>query len=141
MRIAGLSCRARLGLVAGAFFIAVAQRTNAQVVPPPGSEVPIPPKPKTDSTKPKPDSVKLPLGRSTDPHTADIGPQYTWNRSELWGSGALNLADLIERIPGITSLRTGYVNSQKFVAVNAQLSAVRVFYGVLENDNVNHRTG
>ena len=141
MPIAGLRGRARLGLAAGAFFMAVAQRTSAQVVPPPGSEVPIPPKPKTDSTKPKPDSIKLPLGRSTDPHTADIGPQYTWNRSELFGSGALNLADLLERIPGTTSFRTGWVNSQKFVAVNGQLSAVRVFYDGLEIDNLNSRNG
>ncbi len=141
MCIAGLCGRARLGLVAGAFFMGVAQRSNAQVVPPPGSEVPIPPKPKTDSTKPKPDSIKPPFGRSTDPRTADVGPQYSWNRSELFGSGALNLADLLERIPGATSFRTGYVNSQKFVAVNGQLGAVRVFYDGLEVDNLNPRNG
>ena len=140
MPIAGKNGRARLGLIAGAFFMAVAQLANAQVVPPPGSEVPIPPKPKTDSTAPKPDTIKPPFGRSTDPRTADIGPQYSWNREELFASGALNLADLIARVPGVTDFRTGYVNSQKFDAVNGQLNAVRVFLDGLELDNLDSRT-
>ena len=140
MPIVGKNGRARLGLIAGAFFMAVAQLANAQVVPPPGSEVPIPPKPKTDTTAPKPDTIKPPFGRSTDPRTADIGPQFSWNRDELFASGALSLADLLARVPGVTDFRTGYVNSQKFDAVNGQLNSVRVFLDGLELDNLDSRT-
>jgi len=113
---------------------------SSQVVPPPASEVPIPPKPKTDSTAPKPDTIKPRFGRSSDPRTSDVGPQYSWNRDELFGSGALNVAELLERVPGTTSFRSGWINSQKFVAVNGQLDAVRVFYDGLELDNMSART-
>jgi hypothetical protein len=134
--------RVRLGLLAGAFFVGVSvtAQADAQVVPPPGSEVPIPPKPKTDSAAPKPDTIKPRFARSTDPHTSDVGPQYSWNREQLFGSGALNLAELLERLPGTTSFRTGWMNSQKFVAVNGDLDVVRVFYDGLELDNMNART-
>lgn len=157
---AGLRGRACLGLLAGAFCIGAPHVAYAQGVPP-TSEVPIPPKPKpdttalepdstalkadstalkTDSTAPRPDTIKPRFARSTDPRTSDIGSQYSWNREELFGSGALNLAELLERIPGTTPFRTGWVNSQKFVAVNGQADAVRVFYDGLELDNLSSRT-
>jgi hypothetical protein len=136
----GLLGRARLGLIAGAFFISASHVAYSQVVPPPASEVPIPPKPPADSAAPKPDTIKPPFARSSDPRTSDVGPQYTWNRDELFGSGALNVAELLERVPGTTSFRTGWVNSQKFVAVNGQLDAVRVFYDGLELDNMSARS-
>jgi hypothetical protein len=136
------SGRARLGLVAGAFFIGMSAPVvaTAQVVPPPGSEVPIPPKPKTDSAAPKPDSIKPKFGRSSDPRTADIGPQYSWNREQLFASGALNVAELLERVPGTTIFRTGWINSQKYVAVNGNFDAVRVFYDGIELDNLSARS-
>lgn len=136
----GLCGGARLGLLAGAFFMAASHIAYSQVVPPPASEVPIPLKPKPDSTAPKPDSIKPRFGRSSDPRTSDAGPQYSWNRDELFASGALNVAELLERVPGTTSFRSGWINSQKFVAVNGQLDAVRVFYDGLELDNMSART-
>lgn len=113
---------------------------GGQVVPPPASEVPIPPKPQTDSAAPKPDTVKLRFGRSTDARTADIGPQYAWNREELFASGALTVADLLERIPGAIAFRSGWLASPKFVAVNGALDGVRIFYDGLELDNLDGRT-
>ncbi|HEX6573472.1 MAG TPA: TonB-dependent receptor [Gemmatimonadaceae bacterium] len=73
--------------------------------------------------------------------TADIGPQYQWNREEMYSSGAWTLADLLERIPGTTSFRTGWLASPKFVAVNGDLSRVRIFYDGLEIDNLDTRSG
>ena len=59
---------ARLGFVAGAFFVAPSLTISAQVVVPPGSEVPIPPKPKTDSAAalPKTDTIKAAFGANYD---------------------------------------------------------------------------
>jgi hypothetical protein len=132
--------RVRLGLLVGAFFIAGPSVGYGQVVPPPASEVPIPPKPKTDSTAPKPDTIKSRFARSIDPPTADVGPQYFWNREQLFGSGALTVADLIDRVPGTTSFRSGWLASPKFVAVNGDLDRVRVFYDGLELNNLDART-
>jgi hypothetical protein len=140
MSLVGVWGRARLGLVAGAFFVGVTAVAAAQVVQPPPSVVPIPPKQKTDSTTPKPDTIKPRVGRSTDPGTTDIGPQYSWNREELFASGALTLADLLERVPGATSFRTGWLTSPKFIAINGNLNAVRIFYDGIELDNLNART-
>ncbi len=133
--------RARLGFAAGAFMLAVPVAARSQVVVPPGSEVPIPPKPETDSAQPKRDTIQPPFGRSVAPRTADIGPQYEWNREELFASGAYTLADLLERVPGATSFRTGWLASPKFVAVNGDPGRIRIFYDGLEIDNLDTRNG
>lgn len=140
--------RSRLGYVVGAFFFVAPLTTQAQVVVPPASEVPIPPKPATDSTKAKKDSIKIkgdtiksPFGRSVVPRTADIGPQYQWNRDEMFASGAYTVADLIERVPGATSFRTGWLASPKFVAMNGDLRKVKVIYDGIEMDNLDPRSG
>ena len=132
--------RVCLGLLAGAFFMEAPAVVRAQVVQPPASEVPIPPKPKADSTAPKPDTVKARFGRSSPVGTADVGPQYTWNRDELFASGALSLADLLERVPGVTSFRSGWIASPKFAAINGDLNRIRVYYDGIALDNLDART-
>jgi hypothetical protein len=133
--------RIRLGYVVGAFFFAFPVVMRGQVVVPPASEVPIPPKPSDSTAKPKPDSLKAPFGRSVIPRTADIGPQYQWNREELFASGAYTVADLLERVPGATSFRTGWLASPKFVAMNGDLGKIKVFYDGIELDNLDPRSG
>ena len=108
----------------------------AQVVVPPASEIPIPPPPATDSGAPKPDTIQAPFGRSVGPRTADIGPQYQWNREEMFASGALTVADLLERVPGMTGFRSGWLASPKFTALNGDLNRVRLYYDGIEMDNL-----
>lgn len=134
---------ARLGFAAGAFFVAAPQSVSAQVVVPPGSEVPIPPKPKTDTAAaaPKPDTIKAAFGRGVGARTADIGPQYSWNRAEMFASGALTVADLLERVPWATTFRSGWLASPKFTAVNGDLGKIKVFYDGIELDNIDPRNG
>jgi hypothetical protein len=108
---------------------------------PPGSEIPIPPKPKTDSAAKKADTIKAPFGRSVGPRTADIGPQYQWNREQLFASGAYTLADLLERVPGVTTFRSGWLASPKFAATNGDLTKIKVYYDGIEMDNLDTRSG
>jgi len=110
-------------------------------VVPPASEVPIPPKEKPDSAVAKADTIKSPFGRGVGPRTADIGPQYEWNREQLFSSGAYTVADLLERVPGATSFRSGWLASPKFVAVNGDLNRIRVIYDGIELDNIDPRSG
>jgi hypothetical protein len=115
---------------------------SAQVVVPPASEIPVPPKPETDTTaKAKKDTIKAPFGRLVGPRTADIGPQYEWNREQMFASGAYTVADLLERVPGTTGFRTGWLASPKFVAVNGDMARIRVFYDGIEMDNLDSRSG
>ncbi len=132
---------AHLGLAAGVFFLAPGTRASAQVVVPPASEVPVPPKPATDTaSSPKADSIQPPFGRAVGPRTVDIGPQYEWNREEMFASGALTVADLLERIPEITTFRSGWIASPKFAAVNGDLNRIRIYYDGIEMDNLDPRS-
>jgi len=114
-------------------------------VPPPTSAVPIPAKPKTDSIpdslKVKRDSIKPPIGRFADPATYEIGPQYEWNREQLFATGALTVVDLLDRIPGITTYRSGWLATPQTAAYNADFRRVRIFYDGVELDALDNTTG
>lgn len=131
--------------MAGALLYAASFRAEAQVVPPPPTAVPIPVKPKTDSTrdttKAKPDSIKPPIGRFADPALYEIGPQYEWNRAQLFATGALTVVDLLDRIPGVTTLRSGWLATPQTATYNADFRRVRVFYDGIEIDNLDSRAG
>jgi hypothetical protein len=120
---------------------------NAQVVTPPTSQVPIPVKAKTDSGGPsdsahvKIDSIKAPIGRFADPLTYEIGPQYEWNRAQLFATGTLTLVDLLDRIPGITTFRSGWLATPQTATFNGDFRRVRVFYDGIEIDNLDNGTG
>ena len=129
----------------GAILYAAAPSVEAQVVPPPASEIPIPVKPKTDSgpdsAHVKPDSIKPPVGRFVDPLTTEIGSQYDWNRSELFATGALSLIDLLDRIPGVTTFRSGWLSTPQTATFNGDFRRVRIFYDGIEIDNLDNSTG
>ncbi|HZD85156.1 MAG TPA: Plug domain-containing protein, partial [Gemmatimonadaceae bacterium] len=119
---------------------------------PPISVVPIPAKPKTDSgpdsvrikadsIKVKADSIKRPIGRFADPALYEIGPQYEWNREQLFATGALTVIDLLDRIPGVTTFRSGWLSTPQTATYNADFQRVRVFYDGIEIDNLDSRTG
>ncbi|HJP87064.1 MAG TPA: Plug domain-containing protein [Gemmatimonadaceae bacterium] len=135
----------RPGLAVGAILYALAANAGAQVVQPPASEIPIPVKPKTDSgpdsARVKPDTIKPPVGRFADPALYEIGPQYEWDRQQLFATGALTLVDLLDRIPGITTFRSGWLATPQTAAYNNDFSRVRVFYDGIEIDNLDSRTG
>ena len=118
---------------------------QAQVVPPPASEVPIPVKPKTDSgpdtARLKTDTIKPPIGRFADPALYEIGPQYEWNRAQLFATGALTVVDLLDRIPGATTFRSGWLSTPQTATYGGDFRRVRVFYDGIEIDNLDNRTG
>lgn len=59
----------------------------------------------------------------------------------MFASGALTLADLIERVPGMTAFRSGWLASPKFAALNGDLNRVRVYYDGIEMDNLDPASG
>ena len=135
----------RLGLIAGAILFVLPAPAWAQVVPAPASEVPIPVKPKTDSagdtTKVKTDTVKARFGRVTDPVLYELGAQYDWNREQMFATGALNLAELLDRVPQVTTFRSGWLATTHTAAFNSDFRRVRVFYDGIEIDNLDNTTG
>ena len=110
------------------------------------SETPLPVKPPTDSTGAdttgaKGDSVKPPVGRFADPMLYEIGPQYQWNRRDLFALGALTVADLLDRVPQITTFRSGWLATPHTAAFNGDFQRVRIFYDGIELDNLDPANG
>ena len=87
------------------------------------------------------DTVKAPIGRFADPVLYEIGPQYEWNRAQLFATGALSLADLLDRIPQITTFRSGWLATPQTAAFNGDFRRVRVFFDGVEIDNLDNFTG
>jgi hypothetical protein len=139
--------------VAGALLYAAAFPAKAQVTSPPAlppSAVPMPDTTKTnsglDTAKAKPDTIKRdtikPLpGRFADPALYEVGPQYEWNRAQLFATGSLTVVDLLDRIPGVTTFRSGWLATPQTATYNADFGRVRVFYDGIEIDNLDNQTG
>ncbi|HEX9219321.1 MAG TPA: Plug domain-containing protein [Gemmatimonadaceae bacterium] len=102
-------------------------------------------KPKTDSgpdtARVKTDTIKPPIGRFADPALYEIGPQYEWNRAQLFATGALTVVDLLDRIPGVTTFRSGWLSTPQTATYGGDFRRVRVFYDGIEVDNLDNRTG
>ncbi len=75
------------------------------------------------------------------PALTDIGETYRWTRDELFASGALTLTDLLERIPGVTTFRSGWLGAPHTAAMMGDFSRVRIFYDGIELDPLDPRMG
>ena len=95
----------------------------------------------TDSALAARDTLKSAIARSEIPVLIGIGEQYHWNREELFATGALTLGELLDRIPGATGFRSGWLGAPTHTAYIGDLSRVRVFYDGVEILPLDARTG
>ena len=104
-----------------------------------------PPAADTIRTKPdtviRRDTVKAPLTRAEFPLTVDAAGRYHWTREELFAGGGLTLLELLERIPGATGFRSGWIASPAHVTWLGGGGRVRVFYDGIEIEPFDDRTG
>lgn len=92
--------------------------------------------------KVKRDSVKAPLVRAELPTRGVIaGPAYRFRGDTVLASGALTVADLLERVPGLTVYRSGYIASAQTASYLGDFRRVRVFRDGVELDPVDPRNG
>jgi hypothetical protein len=142
MRRCALCC---LGLLAGAALQVAPRALQSQVVPPPASDVPVPPSPKTeDTTAVAPDTVqrdtiKPPVGRAAPPRPVGLAPAYVWEGDEILASGAYTLTDLLRRIPEVTTFRTGWIHSPQYAAVAGNVAKLRIFLDGIELERLDPR--
>ncbi len=85
------------------------------------------------------DTIKAPIARAEVPRPPAIGEPYAWDRSRLFASGALTLGELIDRIPGVTSFRAGWISAPEMAALNGRFGRVRIFLDGIEVDALNTR--
>lgn len=87
------------------------------------------------------DTVKAALARAELPLTADAAGRYHWTRDELFSGGGLTLLELLERVPGATGFRSGWIASPAHVTWLGGAGRVRVFYDGIEIEPFDDRTG
>lgn len=101
------------------------------------SAVPLP----GDTSKAPKDTLKEPLAHAESPRAISIGENYVWDRDALFATGAFTVQDLLDRIPGITGLRAGWLAAPMTSAYLGDPGRVRVFYDGLEIDDLDPRSG
>ncbi|HEU4565593.1 MAG TPA: Plug domain-containing protein [Gemmatimonadaceae bacterium] len=87
------------------------------------------------------DTIKAPLARAPMPPLTDVGAPYRWDRTDFFNSGAITLGDLLERVPGLTRFRPGWLSGPETAAMIGDMTRVRVFYDGVELDALNPRDG
>lgn len=87
------------------------------------------------------DTVKAPLARFETPRSLEVTERLRWRRDSILATGALNLADLLDRVPGITSYRSGWLAGVHAASFNGDGSRIRVFLDGVELDAVEPRSG
>ena len=73
------------------------------------------------------DSIKAPLAHAETAHESSIGRRMYWNRDSLFATGALTVADLLERVVGLSTFRGGWISSPQIAAYMGDARRVRVF--------------
>ena len=148
---------AGLGVIAGALCHGTAGAQDTTRAPRRDTivRIPIPPQPDTiarrDSAartdvappaKTRADSIQAPLARAELPLLLGGGDApLVWSRDSLLATGAITLADLLERVPGLTTLRTAWLGLPSVGAYLGDVTRVRIFLDGLELDPEEPRGG
>jgi hypothetical protein len=85
------------------------------------------------------DTLKRPVARPEIPPSLAVSEPYAWDRPGLIRSGAFTLGELVDRIPGVTSYRAGWISAPEMAAVNGRFGRVRFFLDGVELDPLNSR--
>jgi hypothetical protein len=147
------------GLLAGA--IPYARPLGAQVIDTVKPKVPAPP----DTLKPRlrtradtvrdslfrvdsirrerirADSIKSPIAHAENPQELQVGRRLCFSRDSLFATGALTVADLLERVGGVSAFRGGWLPPPQVGSYLGDVRRVRVFYDGFELKSIDPRTG
>lgn len=88
------------------------------------------------------DTIKAPLARAEMPVLVETArAPLRWDRDSLFATGALSVMDLLERVPGLTAFRAGWVSTPALGAYLGNLGRIRIFYDGIELDPLDPRLG
>jgi hypothetical protein len=74
------------------------------------------------------DTIKAPLAHAELPIDLGIAQRFHWSGDSLSATGALTLADLLDRVPGVTTLKAGWIASPANASYMGDVRRIRVFY-------------
>jgi hypothetical protein len=81
---------------------------------------------------PPKDSIKAQLAAAEAPSLADPTGSFVWDRRDVFSTGALSVQDLLDRMPGVTGLRSGWISQPMVSSFLGDPARVRVFLDGLE---------
>jgi hypothetical protein len=98
--------------------------------------------PDTLPAKPRADSIQPQLARGElPPADPRVGTPLRWTRDSAFNAGALTVGDLLERVAGVTTYRTGWLATAHTAAYLGDFRRVRLFRDGVEVDPVDPRNG
>jgi len=80
------------------------------------------------------DTVKTPFPRFEKPVSFEIDERLRFTRDQILSSEATNLIDLLDRVPGVVSYRTGWLASAHVASYLGDFTRIRVFMDGVELD-------
>jgi len=87
------------------------------------------------------DTLRAPLARFESEGSLDLIPRLHWRGGAITATGALTLADLLDRVPGVTSYRSGWLPGIHAVSYLGDARRIRLFLDGVELDPVETRNG
>ncbi|WP_310569397.1 Plug domain-containing protein [Gemmatimonas sp.] len=87
------------------------------------------------------DTIKAPLARFERPDDFETSPRLRFSREEILSSGAVNLADLLDRVPGVTTYRSGWIAGVHAASFAGDTRRLRLFIDGVEMDAIEPRNG
>lgn len=87
------------------------------------------------------DTVKAPIARFEIPNTLELTGRLSLTREEILSSNAVNLVDLLDRVPGVTTFRSGWLGGVHVASYQSDFARVRYFVDGVELDAVQPRDG
>lgn len=84
----------------------------------------------------KGDTVKAPLARFEMPRDVDLSPRLRFSREQILQTGAENLTDLLDKVPGVTTYRSGWLAGLHAATYLGDGSRVRLFLDGVELDPI-----
>ena len=89
----------------------------------------------------KADTLRAPTARAEAPMLPETGTGWRWDRDAMFATGALTLAELLDRLPGAIMFRPSWIHSPQAVSFLGDPGAVRVFLDGVEIDALDPRSG
>jgi hypothetical protein len=78
------------------------------------------------------DTIKAPLASYEAAVLADPTGSFVWDRRDVFSTGALTVQDLLDRMPGATGLRSGWISQPMITSFLGDPARVRVYLDGLE---------
>jgi hypothetical protein len=87
------------------------------------------------------DTLKAPMARFEAPTGGEVTERLRFTGNAILATGALNLADLLDRVPGVTTMRSGWIPGLHAASFNGDPGRIRIFLDGIEMDGIEPRNG